>query len=57
MVKGACLACLKLWIWSHVLDKNQVWWCMRVIPALGRKRQGGQNFKVIFNYRLSLRPA
>jgi hypothetical protein len=32
------------------------WWYMLVVPALGRWRQEGPEFKVIFDYQVSFRP-
>jgi hypothetical protein len=36
-------------------DKSQVWWCMSVIPALGRPRQEDCAFEVIFCYKVRLK--
>lgn len=36
--------------------RSQEWWPTSVIPALGRQRREDEEFKAIFDYRVSSRP-
>lgn len=44
---------------KHIIKTRQcqAWWCVSIIPALGKQRQTDQGFKAILSSIVSLKPA